>query len=135
MADGLDLVVTGAGLCSPVGLTAASTCAALRAGIARIGEVRTAYVDGEQVESVPAVGGRVPLEWLDGHYEEPEWPGHDRFGVEAPDSPLTMTDWFCFSTFMSRYALSAVKSIKRNGSWYQDYLSWTNTNISLYLQK
>jgi 3-oxoacyl-[acyl-carrier-protein] synthase-1 len=75
-----------------VGLTAASSCAALRAGIARIGEIRTAHVDGEQVESVPAVGGRVPLEWLHGNFEEPEWPGHDRFGLEAPDSPLTLVD-------------------------------------------
>lgn len=84
MADRLDLVVTGVGLTTPVGLGAAASCAALRAGISRLAQVHSALVSGEQVEDVPAVGGRVPTEWLDGPPEEPEWPGHDRFEVEAP---------------------------------------------------
>lgn len=84
MADGLDLVVTGVGLTTPVGLGAAPSCAALRAGISRLAQVHGALVAGEQVEDVPAVGGRVPTEWLDGPPEEPEWPGHERFEVETP---------------------------------------------------
>ncbi len=87
MADALDLALTGIGAVTPVGLDAPSTCAALRAGIARLGEVHTFLVEGELVGNESAVGGRAPTEWYAGGPSITEWPGHDRFGQEEPPSP------------------------------------------------
>ena len=89
MAETLNLAVTGLGAVSPVGLTAPATCAALRAGVARLGPVFSFLVDGELVAGVPAVGGRVPLEWFSGGPEEIGRAGHRRFAVSEPPPPET----------------------------------------------
>ena len=89
MAETLSLAVTGLGALSPVGLSAPATCAALRAGVARLGPVFSFLVDGELVAGVPAVGGRVPLEWFAGGPEEIDWAGHRRFAVAEPPPPET----------------------------------------------
>ncbi len=97
MPDALDLAITGLGAVTPVGLGAPTTCAALRAGVARIGEVNTMLVEGELLAGVPAAGGRVPTEWFDRGPEEWEWPGHEAFEVEPPPAPETLVapgvDW------------------------------------------
>ncbi len=81
------VAITGMGLLSPVGLSAPATCAALRAGVARLGEIETHSVDGARLDKVPVVGGRVPTEWFTGGPVEWEWPAHERFGVAAPPAP------------------------------------------------
>jgi 3-oxoacyl-[acyl-carrier-protein] synthase I len=81
------LVVTGIGAITPVGLSAPASFAALRAGVARFGEVETLRVDSETMDKVPAIGGRVPTEWFTGGPVEWEWPAHERFGVEPPPAP------------------------------------------------
>jgi 3-oxoacyl-[acyl-carrier-protein] synthase-1 len=89
LPETLDLAVTGCGAQTPVGLTAPASCAALRAGIARLGPVFGTLVDGELVAGEPAVGGRVPLEWLAGGPEGIDWVGHRRFEVDEPPPPET----------------------------------------------
>jgi 3-oxoacyl-[acyl-carrier-protein] synthase-1 len=81
-----DIVVTGLGAVSPVGLCVQATCAALRAGIARMGEIETHFVDGELLGKVPVIGGRVPTERFEEGCAPDEWPGHDRFEVPPPPS-------------------------------------------------
>lgn len=81
-----DIVVTGLGAVSPVGLHVQAMCAALRAGVARMGEVETHFVDGELLGKVPVIGGRVPMERFEEGYAPDEWPGHDRFEVPPPPS-------------------------------------------------
>lgn len=85
-------VITGMGAVTPVGLSAEATCAALRAGISRLREVESHLVPGPLFDEVPVVGGRVPLEWLDGPPEEEEWPGHERFGLASPPPPWALVD-------------------------------------------
>lgn len=87
MAESLDLAITGVGAATPVGLSAAATCAALRAGVARLGEVHTFLVEGELVGNESAVGGRVPTEWYTGGPSITEWPGHERFSMGEPPAP------------------------------------------------
>jgi len=82
-----ELAVTGIGAVTPVGLCAQSSCAALRAGVARLGELETYRVTGDLFDKAPVVGGRVPTEWFDGGPEEREWPGHELFGVPPPVPP------------------------------------------------
>ena len=79
--------ITGVGATTPVGLSAAASCAALRAGVARLGELETHHVDGEFFDLAPVVGGRVPTEWFSGGPVEWEWPGHERFGKPPPPPP------------------------------------------------
>ena len=78
------IAITGIGAVTPVGLSAPTTAAALRASIARLGVVASSLVDGESGTSVPALGGRAPLEWFDGGPVPEEWPGHERFGNPIP---------------------------------------------------
>jgi 3-oxoacyl-[acyl-carrier-protein] synthase-1 len=82
-----EVVITGVGALTPVGLSAPASFAALRAGVARMGEIETLKVDGDGFDKVPAIGGRVPTEWFQGGPTEWEWPGHDRFGVAPPPAP------------------------------------------------
>ena len=88
MTPAVDVVVTGIGMVTPVGLSAQASCAALRAGISRREEIETYMVSGESLEKVPAVGGRVPTEWFEGGPIPEEWPGHERFDVRPP-APAT----------------------------------------------
>jgi 3-oxoacyl-[acyl-carrier-protein] synthase-1 len=44
----------------------------------------SSYVDGPAGGSLPAMGGRVPLEWFDGGPKVEEWPGHERFEHPFP---------------------------------------------------
>ena len=81
-----DIVATGLGAVSPAGLYVQATCAALRAGVARMGEVETHFVDGELLGKVPVIGGRVPTERFEEGYASDEWPGHDRFEIPPPPS-------------------------------------------------
>jgi len=78
------IVITGCGALTPVGLSAAATGAALRAGIARLQEIPGAFVDASFNDEKPACGGRVPLEWFEGEPTAEEWPGHERFGAPLP---------------------------------------------------
>ena len=87
MSAARDIVITGVGAMTPVGLSAPASCAALRAGIARLGEIETHYVDGELFDLAPVVGGRVPTEWFSGGPVEWEWPGHERFEASPPPPP------------------------------------------------
>lgn len=82
-----EIAITGVGALTPVGLSAPASFAALRAGVARMGEIETLKVEGETLDKVAAVGGRVPTEWFQGGPVEWEWPGHDRFGVAPPPAP------------------------------------------------
>ena len=84
MTAAIDVVITGLGMVTPVGLSAQASCAALRAGITGREEIETYMVDGESLEKVPVVGGRVPTEWFDGGPIQEEWPGHERFDVRPP---------------------------------------------------
>lgn len=81
---GAALSITGLGAMTPVGLSAAASCAALRAGVARLGPVASSQVDAEYGELEPVTGGRVPLEWLNGGPQVEEWPGFDRFDMVPP---------------------------------------------------
>jgi 3-oxoacyl-[acyl-carrier-protein] synthase-1 len=80
----LDLVISGAGAVTPVGLSAGATCAALRAGIARLVGFEDYEVPGGDVPSLPVAAGRVPLEWFTGGPVEESWPGHERFAAPIP---------------------------------------------------
>lgn len=77
--------ITGCGAVTPVGLSAPSTCAALRAGVARITALEAEDTHGTVGDSFPPVGGRVPMEWFEGGPVEEEWPGHERFGASLPE--------------------------------------------------
>jgi 3-oxoacyl-[acyl-carrier-protein] synthase-1 len=81
---GKSVSITGLGVVSPVGLSAPTTAAALRAGITRLGPIASSLVDGQAGGEDPATGGRVPLEWLEGGPHEDEWPGHERFEAAIP---------------------------------------------------
>lgn len=78
------VAITGLGMVSPVGLCVASSCAAFRAGVPGIAEVRGRLFDNESDDPVPALGGRVPLEWFEGGPVEDEYPGHEAFGLPLP---------------------------------------------------
>lgn len=82
-----DLVVTGTGAVTPVGLSAPASFAALRAGIARLVGFEDFEVAGGDVPSKPVAAGRVPVEWFAGGPVEEEWPGHERFGAPIPLPP------------------------------------------------
>lgn len=78
------IVITSRGAVTPVGLSATATCAALRAGIARLQEIQGAFASTAFNDEKPACGGRVPLEWFEGEPVAEEWPGHERFGAALP---------------------------------------------------
>jgi 3-oxoacyl-[acyl-carrier-protein] synthase-1 len=78
------IVVSGIAACTPVGLHAAATCAAFRAGLTGLQELATFAVDGELFDREPMVGGRAPTEWREGEPKEETWPGHLRFGLRPP---------------------------------------------------
>ncbi len=63
------IVITGRGLITPVGLSTAASCAALRAGIARLQELPAGVVDPATNEEKPICGGLVPIAGL---ADEPE---------------------------------------------------------------
>lgn len=79
-----DIVITGRGLVTPVGLYTEATCAALRAGVARLKEIKSYFIDKSFNDEKPVCGGRVPTEWFDGEPKPEEWPGHERFKVALP---------------------------------------------------
>lgn len=120
------IVLTGLGAVSPVGLSAPATCAALRAGIARLGEIETHAVEGPQLEPRPATGGRVPTEWLAGEPEAEEWPGHERFG--SPRPPL--------GTHLVASGAARLVELARvaaREAWEQAGLAVAATRVTLYL--
>jgi 3-oxoacyl-[acyl-carrier-protein] synthase-1 len=78
------LAITGVGVVSPVGLSAAATAAALRAGVTTLGAIASSEVDDDGGTSGPAVGGRVPLEWFEGGPKLEDWSGHKRVGAQVP---------------------------------------------------
>lgn len=86
------LVITGMGLVSPVGLSAAASCAAFRAGVARIGPVHGQLFEDASGDPAPATGGRVPLEWFEGGPIEEEFPGHEAFALPAPPASHLFID-------------------------------------------
>ncbi len=92
MSQASPVVITGVGAVSPVGLSAPSTCAALRAGIARLREMETHAVDGELFDKQPVIGGRVPTEWFAAGPVQEEWPGHERFKVPPPPPPEALVE-------------------------------------------
>lgn len=76
--------IIGTGVATPVGLSALASCAALRAGIARINEIAGYKVPGPMGEPIEPVGGRVPLEWLKGGPRLEAWPGHEKAKAHVP---------------------------------------------------
>jgi 3-oxoacyl-[acyl-carrier-protein] synthase I len=76
------LAITGIGCVTPVGLSVDATCAALRAGVARMPQFEGWNDDDEQPDP-PFPAGRVPLEWMNRTAEE-EWPGHERWNLKPP---------------------------------------------------
>jgi 3-oxoacyl-[acyl-carrier-protein] synthase-1 len=80
----MNIAITGLGAVTSVGLSVEATCAALRAGISRVGELETYAVDGDLFDKKPVIGGRVPTEWFEGEPVSEKWPGHERFGVPPP---------------------------------------------------
>ena len=76
--------ITGIGAVTPLGLSAPSSAAGLRAGISRLGPIFSSEVDAAAGGTEPAVGGRVPLEWFEGGPQVEEWPGHERFEHPFP---------------------------------------------------
>lgn len=80
----MSIAITGVGAVTPVGLSAVSSSAALRAGIARLEGIFSSTVEGARGAEEPLLGGRVPLEWFDGGPQLEEWPGHERFQVAPP---------------------------------------------------
>jgi len=74
--------ITGLGAVTPGGLSAATTCSALRAGLPRMIEFEGWDDDGPAPDP-EMIAGRVPLEWLDGNPLE-EWPGHERWNLKPP---------------------------------------------------
>ncbi len=78
------LGITGLGMVTPVGLSVESSCAAFRAGITRFTPVFGKLIDDERGQPVPAVGGRVPLEWFHGGPVEEEYPGHEAWKLPIP---------------------------------------------------
>ncbi len=89
----MNVPITGCGLVSSVGLSAPATCAALRAGVARITPLELDDSHGTVGDAPPPAGGRVPLEWFEGGPIEEEWPGHERFGAPLPaPEHLTIED-------------------------------------------
>jgi len=81
------IAITGMGVLTPVGLSAPASFAALRAGVASLGEIETHKVDGEYFDKAPVVGGRVPTEWFSGGPVAWEWPEHERFSAVPPPAP------------------------------------------------
>lgn len=86
------LVITALGAVTPVGLSAPATCASLRAGIARLDEIESSAVPGEQFAGEPMIGGRVKLERYHGERGPWEWPGHDRFEQRNPAEPERLVE-------------------------------------------
>jgi len=78
------LGIHGIGVVSPVGLSHRATCAALRAGIARITEFAGYTVPGHFGDPVDPLGGRIPLEWMTGGPPLEVWPGHESAGIQPP---------------------------------------------------
>ncbi len=78
------LAITGLGMVTPVGLGVEASCAAFRAGITRFTPVFGKLIDDERGQPVPAVGGRVPLEWFHGGPVEDEYPGHEAWKLPIP---------------------------------------------------
>jgi 3-oxoacyl-[acyl-carrier-protein] synthase-1 len=87
----VDIGIVGVGAVTPVGLDAASSCAALRAGISGMQRVETLKVEGGEFATVAVTGGRVPTEWFTGGpAEDWEWPGHERVDIQPPPAPETL---------------------------------------------
>jgi len=76
------IAITGLGCTTPVGLSVRATCAALRAGIARMTEFEGWEEDGPGPPG-DLVAGRVPLEQLLRKTDE-QWPGHERWNLPPP---------------------------------------------------
>ncbi len=90
--SGRNLVITGVGAVTPVGLSAPATCAALRAGISRLAAIEGWAVDGAWIMANDVIGGRAPLEWLSGGPREEKWPGHERFKEPLPPPEHTLIE-------------------------------------------
>lgn len=83
------IAITGMGVVSPVGLSAAATCAALRAGVARMMPLE-GWNDSGPAPPENLVVGRVPLEWLAGDVRL-DWPGHEAWNLRPPKPHLLVS--------------------------------------------
>ncbi len=82
------VAILGEGCVSPVGLSAPATCAALRAGIARM--LAFEGWDDASLSTMEFACGRTPLEWLRGEGEM-EWPGHEAWDLKPPRPQVLVT--------------------------------------------
>lgn len=80
--SGDQVLIKGLGAVTSVGLSAPATCAALRAGIARM-NLLEGWTDGGELPDPLFPAGRVPLEWLQPDFPY-EWPGHVAMNLELP---------------------------------------------------
>ena len=83
------IALTGLGAVTPVGLSMPTTCAALRAGIARMLPLE-GWDDAGPAPPEDLVVGRVPLEWIRGDVRT-EWPGHERWNLKPPKPHLLVS--------------------------------------------
>lgn len=115
-----DIVITGRGAVTPVGLYVESTCAALRAGIARLKEIKSYYIDTSFNDEKPVCGGRVPTEWFAGEPEPEEWPGHERFKVALPPPQDSLVEPGVERVVeLIRHALQEVRATSRGKKDFQ----------------
>ena len=122
-----EIHLTAFGEVTPVGLTAAASCAALRAGLSNKQEIGNFAVTGEEFDEQPAVGGRVPLEWLDGEPEPEIWPGHERWRQQEPPQLESIIE--AGTERLGRLIPPAVADLVAHPGWLRPW----PTKVGLYL--
>jgi 3-oxoacyl-[acyl-carrier-protein] synthase-1 len=83
------VTIVGTGVVSPVGLSAPSTCAALRAGVSGM-RLFEGWADVGEAPDPPFPAGRTPLEWLQPDFPY-QWPGHEAMGKPLPRPHVLVT--------------------------------------------
>ena len=126
-----EIHITALGAVTPVGLTAAASCAALRAGLSNKQEIGNFAVHGEEFDQQPAVGGRVPLEWLDGEPEPELWPGHERWQLKDPPVLESIIETGCDR--LERLAAPAIEDLLAHPGWPVEWAGKWPDKIGLYL--
>lgn len=125
----VEMWITARGAVTSVGLTAASSCAAMRAGISGRSEIGDSRVEGEEFADQPVVGGRVPLEWLEGEPQPRLWEGHERFGVDEPPQLESFIE--AGPARLARLIPAALDDLRRDPHWDQALLPELSVHLGL----